>query len=170
MAKRHLPGLAISLQNLNYYASLANFYTIYDLRRMRPEEQTYLYLLCYAWLRYRQLTDNLIDAVDHHMKQFENEIKVKSNKLYILEHTRRQQETQQVGRLLLIYVDDGITDATPFGAIRQRAFAIIPRDTLQLIGQRLARNHLVNRQCSGKLLMGGGQESSPTPTPDLYDA
>ncbi len=138
MAKKHLPRLAISLQNLNYYASLANFYTIYDLRRMRPEEQTYLYLLCYAWLRYRQLTDNLIDAAGHHMKQFENEIKIKSNKIYILEHTRRQQETQQVGRLLLIYVDDGITDATPFGAIRQRAFAIIPRDTLQLIGQCLS--------------------------------
>ncbi|GAB1719083.1 MAG: hypothetical protein NTAFB09_08140 [Nitrosospira sp.] len=67
IAKAVLPKLAISRQNLNYYASLANFYTIYDLRRLRPE-QTYLYLLCYAWQRYRQLTDNLVDALGYHMK------------------------------------------------------------------------------------------------------
>lgn len=63
IVKTHLPKLMISHQNLKYYASLANFYTIYDLRRQRPE-QTYLYLLCYAWLRYRQLADNLTDSVD----------------------------------------------------------------------------------------------------------
>jgi len=34
IAKTLLPELAISRQNLRYYASLANFYTVYDLRRM----------------------------------------------------------------------------------------------------------------------------------------
>jgi len=139
MAKTHLPRLGVSLQNMNYYASLANFYTIYDLRRLRPEEQTYLYLLCYAWLRYRQLTDNLTDSAGYHMKQLEDEIKVKSNKRYFMEQKRKQQETPQIGHLLLMYVDDEITDTTLFGAIRQRAFTIIPKDTLQLIGQRLSR-------------------------------
>jgi hypothetical protein len=43
-----LPVLNISQQNLLYYASLANFYTVYDLRNLKPE-QTRLYLLCYAW-------------------------------------------------------------------------------------------------------------------------
>ena len=38
------------------------FYTVYDLRRLKAE-QTHLYLLCYAWQRYRQLTDNLVDAL-----------------------------------------------------------------------------------------------------------
>jgi hypothetical protein len=52
IAKALLPKLAISQQNLLYYASLANFYTVYDLRRLKPE-QTRLYLLCYAWQRYR---------------------------------------------------------------------------------------------------------------------
>ncbi|SOE91827.1 protein of unknown function [Burkholderia sp. D7] len=61
-AKQLLPRLAISQQNLHHYASLANFYTVYDLRRMKAE-QANLYLLCYAWQRYRQLTDNLVDAV-----------------------------------------------------------------------------------------------------------
>jgi hypothetical protein len=52
IAKTLLPKPAVSQQNLHYYASLANFYTVYDLRRLKPE-QTHLYLLCYAWQRYR---------------------------------------------------------------------------------------------------------------------
>lgn len=60
-ARDILPALNISQQNLLYYASLANFYTVYDLRNLKPE-QTRLYLLCYAWVLYRQFSDNLVDA------------------------------------------------------------------------------------------------------------
>ena len=45
---------------------------MYDLRRLKAE-QTHLYLLCYTWQRYRQLTDNLVDALSYHMKQLEDE-------------------------------------------------------------------------------------------------
>jgi hypothetical protein len=51
-AKEALPKLDISQQNVGYYASLATYYSIYDLRRLKPE-QTHLYLLCYSWQRYR---------------------------------------------------------------------------------------------------------------------
>jgi len=137
IAKRLLPKLAISQRNLHHYASLANFYTVYDLRRLRAE-QTHLYLLCYAWQRYRQLTDNLVDALSYHMKQLEDETKARTNTRFTADLARRQQETAQVGRLLLLYVDDAVGDATPFGDVRQRAFKIMPRDALQIAGQRLS--------------------------------
>ncbi len=105
IAKTLLPKLAVSQQNLHYYASLANFYTVYDLRRLKPE-QTHLYLLCYVWQRYRQLTDNLVDALGYHTKQLEDESKAQANKQFLAEQVRRQQDTPQVGRLLLLYVDD----------------------------------------------------------------
>ena len=95
IAKTLLPTLAISQQNLHYYASLANFYTVYDLRRLKPE-QTHLYLLCYTWLRYRQLTDNLVDALGYHMKQLEDESKVRANKHFATEQAQHQQETAQI--------------------------------------------------------------------------
>jgi hypothetical protein len=41
-AKEALPKLDISQQNVGYYASLATYYSIYDLRRLKPE-QTHLY-------------------------------------------------------------------------------------------------------------------------------
>lgn len=137
ISKALLPKLAISHQNLHYYASLANFYTVHDLRHLKPE-QTHLYLLCYAWQRYRQLTDNLVDASGYHMKKFEDESKTRATKSFVAEQVRRQQETPQVGRLLLLYVDDTLVDATPFGNVRQRAFKIMPKDALQIAGQRLS--------------------------------
>ncbi len=129
IARTLLPNLAISQRNLHYHASLANFYTVYDLRRLRAE-QTHLYLLCYAWQRYRQLTDNLVDALSYHMKQLEDETKARTNTRFTADLARRQQETAQVGRLLLLYVDDAVGDATPFGDVRQRAFKILPREAL----------------------------------------
>ena len=136
IAKDLLPKLGISQQNILYYASLANFYTVYDLRRLRPE-QTNLYLLCFVWLRYRQLTDNLVDALSYHMKQLEDQSREIAKKAFETEQLRKQKETPRVGRLLSLYVDDSVVDTTPFGDIRKRAYKIIPRDTLQNIASRM---------------------------------
>lgn len=40
-AKKVLPQLEVSQQNLRYYASLANYHSVYELRRLLPS-QAYL--------------------------------------------------------------------------------------------------------------------------------
>ena len=142
IAKALLPVLGVSQQNLLYYASLANFYTVHDLRNLKAD-QTQLYLLCYAWVRYRQLSDNLVDAMAYHMKQLEDEGSADAKQAFVAEQTRRQQNTpQQVGRLLSLYIDDSVPDPTPFGDVRQRAYKIMPRDTLQTTAQRMSEKPL----------------------------
>jgi TnpA family transposase len=135
-AKALLPTLGISQHNISRYADLALSYTIYDLRRMRPA-QAHLYLLCYAWQRFRQLSDNLVDAFDHHLSKIEDETKTNSMDAFVQAQAKRQQEAPRVGRVLLLYVDEAVDDATPFGAVRKRAFAILPREALLSAGQRL---------------------------------
>ncbi len=137
IAKALLPKLGVSQQNLLYYASLANFYTVHDLRNLKAD-QTHLYLLCYAWVRYRQLSDNLVDAMAYHMKQLEDESSAGAKQSFVAEQVRRQQDTPQVGRLLSLYIDDSVPDPTPFGDVRQRAYKIMPRDTLQTTAQRMS--------------------------------
>ena len=138
IASTLLPKLGISQQNLLYYASLTNFYTVYDLRRLRPKQQSYLYLLCYAWVRYRQLTDNLVDAMAFHMKQLEDESRAGAKQSFADEQVKRHQDSSQVGRLLSLYVDDSVADPTPFGEVRQRAWKIMDRDVLQNTAQRMS--------------------------------
>ena len=38
----------------------------------------------------------------------------------------------------MLYVDDAVADTTPFGDVRQRAFKIMPREALQIAGQRMS--------------------------------
>ncbi|HHA1786018.1 TPA: DUF4158 domain-containing protein, partial [Enterobacter asburiae] len=132
-----LPVLNISQQNLLYYASLANFYTVYDLRNLKPE-QTRLYLLCYAWVRYRQFSDNLVDAMFFHMKQFEDESRSVAKQLMADVQEKHRRETSKIGRLLSLYVDDSVPDPTTFGEVRRRAWKIMPREALKSTAQRMS--------------------------------
>lgn len=132
-----LPALNISQQNLLYYASLANFYTVYDLRNLKPE-QTRLYLLCYAWLRYRQFSDNLVDAMFFHMKQLEDESRRVAKQLMADIQEKHRRETSKIGCLLSLYVDDSVPDPTTFGEVRRRAWKIMPRETLKATAQRMS--------------------------------
>lgn len=132
-----LPALNISQQNLLYYASLANFYTVYDLRNLK-QEQTRLYLLCYAWIRYRQFSDNLVDAMFFHMKQLEDESRSVAKQLMADVQEKHRRETSKIGRLLSLYVDDSVPDPTTFGEVRRRAWKIMPRETLKTTAQRMS--------------------------------
>ncbi|HFD3737944.1 TPA: Tn3 family transposase [Pseudomonas aeruginosa] len=132
-----LPALNISQQNLLYYASLVNFYTVYDLRSLKSE-QTRLYLLCYAWVRYRQFSDNLLEAMLFHMKQLENESRNVANQLLAEVQEKHRRETTKIGRLLSLYVDDSVPDLTTFGEIRHRAWKIMPKETLKTTAQRMS--------------------------------
>jgi TnpA family transposase len=136
-AKALLPTLAISQQNLHHYASLANFYTVFELRRMKPE-QANLYLLCFVWQRFRQFTDTLVDAVGFHTRQLEDETKARAEQAFVEQQLKRQKESPRLGRLLLLYVDGSVPDATPFGTVRRRAFKIMPREQVEAAGQRLS--------------------------------
>ncbi|MFY9225326.1 MAG: Tn3 family transposase [Blastocatellia bacterium] len=136
IAKALLPKLDISQQNRNYYASLANYYTIYDLRRFKSG-QTYLYLLCYASQRYQQLSDNLVAALGYHMKKLEDQTKEISKQQFYAAQANKHQESPRVGRLLLLYVDDTLDDSTLFGTVRQQAFTILPKDVVLSTGQQL---------------------------------
>lgn len=132
-----LPALNISQQNLLYYASLANFYTVYDLRQLKPE-QTRLYLLCYAYVRYRQFSDNLVEAMFFHLKKLEDESRRVAKQLLVDVQEKHRRETPKIGRLLSLYVDDSVSDLTTFGEVRRRAWKIMPRETLQTTAQRMS--------------------------------
>lgn len=88
IAKALLPRPGISQQKLLYYASLANFYTVHDLRSLKAD-QVRLYLLCFSWQRYRQLSDNLVDAMACHMKQLEEESGAGAQKSFVAQQVRR---------------------------------------------------------------------------------
>jgi hypothetical protein len=129
-AKNLLPTLEISRQNILYYADLINYYTIYELRRL-DANYSYLYLICYTWQRYLQLTDNLISAFGYHLKKFDGETKDKAEEGFTKQARHDQVESAIIGKLLQLYVDKKVSDDTSFGEIRKTyAFSLMPEDKL----------------------------------------
>lgn len=133
LAKKILPQLHISQQNIAHYASLAHHYSIYDLARFK-EEQTYLYLLCYVFKRYQQVNDTLVDAFDYQIKKLENEIKEKTRAT-----SYGDKVDKQVGKLLLLYVDDTLSDSLTLGEARKKAFEILPKNTIRSIVEKMTK-------------------------------
>lgn len=99
ITKRLMPHLQLSQQNMYHYANLIHYYIVHDLRKRLKIEQTYLYLLCYAWKRYRQISDNLIDAFCYNCKQIEDKIKAVSGAKFSA-HVMSQHEESMKMRAL----------------------------------------------------------------------
>lgn len=133
-----LPALSISQQNTHYYADLANYYTVYELRQLQTE-LTYLYLLCYGWTRYQQLTDNVADAFCYHIKHFDDELKSTLREQRLLAYQQQQPQSKKVGRLLGLFADERFDDQTPFRLIREEAFSILPKEEIHALAEKYAR-------------------------------
>ena len=136
MAMVVIPKLDISKQNIDTYGSLANYYSISDLRRLKYN-QHYLYMLCYALKRYQQLNDNLVEAFIYHVKKFERAIQDKVKAYFVDETTDSQEHQEHIGNLLLLYVDEQFDDTTLFFTVRDHAYAIMPAANIQALGQKM---------------------------------
>jgi len=138
IAKALLPKLDVSQQNLLYYASLANFYTVHDLRHLKSE-QTYLYLLCYAWQRYRQFTDNLVDAMAFHMKQLEDESSaVAKQSLNAVQGQHRQEKPAGSGACCCSMSMTRSPMPRHSATVRQRAYKIMPKELCKTRDKRMS--------------------------------
>lgn len=132
MAKALLPAFKLSHQNISYYASLVHYYTIHDLRQRIKLEQSYLYLLCYIWERYRQLCNNLMDAFCIHLKQFEDSLKIKAKEAHAQHVMSQQTELRSMRRMARYFVSNEVPDETHFGDVRQEVFTtVISKEKLQ---------------------------------------
>ena len=145
IAQRILLHLDISQHNISYYASLTHHYTISDLERFE-EHQTYLYLLCYVLKRYQQINDNLVEAFCYNAKQLETNTK-SNNK-----NANTDPTDYNIGRLISIFADDDLSDFLFFAETRNKAFSILPKETIRSVAERLMKKqkqsqHLQWQKC-----------------------
>lgn len=123
-AKAFLDTVGISNESSKYYASLVNFYTVYKLRRMAPGT-TRLYLLCFAYDRFRQINDNLVDAFIHLVDHYEQQAKEAAAQAMQQALSDAAENLQAAGRVLNLFVDNTIPGTTPFSAVKEKAFSLL---------------------------------------------
>ena len=102
----------LSNESGKYYASLVKFYTVYKLQRMALAT-TRLYLLCFAYHRFRQINDNLIEAFIHLVDQYEQQAKLAAEASMQQALADAAENLAAAGEVLGLFVDASITGIRP---------------------------------------------------------
>lgn len=123
-AQSFLAPAGLSVESGKYYASLVTFYTVYKLQRM-PISTTRLYLLCFAFHRFRQINDNLIEAFLYLVNHYEAQAKQAADTGVQQATDEASDNLQAAGAVLNLFVDTSITDDTPFATVKEKAFSML---------------------------------------------
>jgi TnpA family transposase len=122
----------ISNESGKYYASLVRFYTVYKLQRM-PLATAQLYLLCFAYYRFRQINDNLIDAFMHLVNQYEKQGKIEAEAAVQRALADAAENLKAAGHVLNLFVDASIPSDASFAAVQEKAFALLDPECFPLV-------------------------------------
>ena len=131
-AKIFLATAGISNESGKYYASLVKFYTIYKLQRM-AEATARLYLLCFAYHRFRQINDNLIEAFIHLVDQYENQAKQAAVDAMQRALIDASENLKAAGAVLALFVDNEIPGDASFASVKEKAFALLEPERFPIV-------------------------------------
>ena len=123
-ASTFLPSAGISQESGKYYASLVTFYSVFRLQRLAPET-TRLYLLCFAYHRFRQINDTLVEAFIHLVDQYEGQAKQAAEEARQRALAEMSEHLEAAGQVLGLFVDDSIPGDAPFAVVKEKAFALL---------------------------------------------
>jgi hypothetical protein len=94
-----------------------------------PVRVARLYLLCFAFHRFRQINDNLIEAFIHLVHQYEKWARAAALEAMLKAQSDAGSRLQAAGKVLGLFVDETIADSTPFS---KGSSGSAPRETVAL--------------------------------------
>ena len=133
-AKKFLPTLGISRQNIIYYSSLVEHYQVQSLNRFLPGKRR-LYLMCYAYHRFQVMNDQLIQTLIHYVNTYKEDAKTYAT-LQSNERGKNIREThgEQTKKLLYFYRDKKLGSLV-FREVQEKAIRILPDDKIVIVGE-----------------------------------
>ncbi len=146
-SKIFLPQLNVSHENIKYYSSLAEYYPVHRLQNMN-RDQAHLYLICFVYHCFEQMSDNLIISFIYQVTMANQESKKIGEKQFTEYHLENRKQLDKTGKLVNFFIDESIDDSLPFGSIKTQAFKIIKKNKIQqvvnyLSGEKRKLNYYV---------------------------
>jgi TnpA family transposase len=124
-ANKIIGKLGISDQNIRYYASLVDYYTVNKLNELSYEDVR-LYLICYIFYRFQKINDNLVTSFVYHTNDYHKKAEAEAKK-EVQQHNIVEDDQgydEKIGKLVFLYVDESIPNEETFGNVRGTAFKI----------------------------------------------
>ena len=139
IAQKLLKEMGISNESIKYYASLVNYYSVDRLKQLN-EWTVYIYLICFTYHRYQQLSDNLINCLIYRVRQYNDEAKIVAKEHLYECHIENNENLQKAGQVLKLFTDESILPETPFKTVQSNAFGILERQKLINVAEQIAKN------------------------------
>lgn len=138
LAEQFLPKLNISNENINHYASLVGYYTVFRLKRMK-REIVYVYLICFIFRRFQKINDNLINTFIYYVSNYVVEAKqVAKEKAYEYKMVGNQ-HLKEAARVLNLFIDEMIPEEIVFQKVKDIAFGILDKEKFPIVSQYLLK-------------------------------
>ena len=138
-ASKIIPLLDISNDNTRYYSNLATHYTIQSLRRFQGQ-MVYLFLLCFAYYRTHYINDNLVESFRFYVRKYEVETKQMVRNYFYQYNLNINNQLRKIPSILDFFLDENIADSIPFLVIRKRAFQLLSKKNMELLGNHIREN------------------------------
>lgn len=136
-AEEIIPKLGISDQNVLYYASLVDYYTVDKLNEIL-DETVRMYVLCYVFYRFQKINDNLVNSFTYHLNYYKKQAKVVSKEKAYEYKVEANSYTKKIEELIDLYIDKRLKDSISFGKVRkEEAFRIVKEADFALLKKSL---------------------------------
>ena len=143
--------LGISNENINYYARLANHYTVGELRQFKGGVH-YIYMLCYIQHRYRQINDVLAEAFKYYVRKYEAQARQVVQEYFYKFHLDANEQLNKIPAILEMLTGDSIADNTPFSLVRKQVLDILDREKILLLTDFIKKNRWIRRKFGGAIM------------------
>lgn len=140
-AKRFMPKLELSEQNIVHYGSLVDHYQVQALNRFVPAKR-YLYLLCYVYHRFQKMNDQLIEALSHYVDAYNQDAKEHAKSRAAEVTTEIKTQHGLAGKTLIYWYYDNTLSNSIFSEIQVRAAEILSKEKGILLGEFLANDEV----------------------------
>ena len=99
-----------------------------------------LYLLCFLGQRYRQINDNLVNALIYQVRKVNSAAKECMEQQVLAFRQEGNESVERIGQILGMFLDGSIADSVPFGEVKRRAFGILERNKFARAAQYIGAN------------------------------
>jgi len=144
-SERFSKELGISEQNLLYYASLVEHYSIYKISRL-PSLSTQLFLACFIHVRHRTINDHLIKAFLYRTKGYITEGKEAAKEQVYSRKVGYLKKLKKVGKLVALFIDGKLSDDLPFKKVREKAFSMVNKEEVAILASSLMEESIDEKE------------------------
>ena len=141
IAQPLLEELGISNENINYYASLANHYTVGELRQFKGGMH-YIFLLSFIRQRYQECNDVLAEAFKYYVRKYETQAKQMVKEYFYQFNLEVNEQLPKIPIILALFLDDSIPDDTPFIIVKKKVLEVLGQEKILLLNDFIENNHI----------------------------